>query len=121
MPEFKNRSWILSDFIKFVQAKKDRSLHYNANYYYNIYVPENTDLLFPELTIYVGNTVEIDDNDTEIYPTEVLKMNFEFGYSCDNFQDVIDLAVKQNSNVSISKIVACLNYYSEYDTFLDVI
>ncbi|CAI2767148.1 DUF7716 domain-containing protein [Flavobacterium collinsii] len=120
MSDFKNKTWLLSDFIKFVQAKKDRTSNYNANYYYDIYEPNNDDQLSPETIIYVGNTVEVDDDDNEIYPPEVRAMNFWFGYSCDNFQDVVDLATEQNPKVSISQIVTCLNHYSQYDNFLDI-
>jgi hypothetical protein len=121
MPHFKNKTWILSDFIKFVQEKKDRSPNYNANYYYDIYAPDNDDQLSPEIIIYVGNTVEVDDDNHETFPQAVTEMNFWIKYSCDNFQDVIDLATKQNPNISISKVVECLNYYNEHDTFLDII
>jgi len=120
MVDFKNKTWILSDFIKFVQDKKDRSENYNADYYYDIYAADNDDKLFPEMTIYVGNTVEVDDDDNEIFPPEVDKLNFWIKYSCDNFQDVIDLATTQDSNVTINKIVECLNYYRERDTFLNI-
>ncbi|SNR80499.1 hypothetical protein [Flavobacterium sp. ov086] len=120
MPDFKNKTWILSDFIKFVQAKKDRSLNYNPNYTYDIYAPNNDDQLSPETIIYVGNTVEVDDNDKEIYPDIVIKMDYWFEYSCDNFQDVIDLATSQNANVNTYKLTECLNYYSKHDTFLDL-
>lgn len=120
MPDFKNKTWVLSDFIPFVQAKKDRALTYDSNYYYSVYVPDHFDSLSAEMTVYIGDTSEIDEDDNEIYPPEVLEMNFWFGYSCDNFQDVIDLATKQNPNVSISQIVTCLNHYSQYDNFLDI-
>ncbi|MBL0736365.1 hypothetical protein JI750_05680 [Flavobacterium sp. GN10] len=120
MSDFKNKTWILSDFIKFVQTKKDRSTNYNPEYYYDIYAPKNEDSLFPEMIIYIGNTVEIDDDDHEIYPDIVKEMNYWFSYSSDNFQDVIDLATSQNANLSILQLVECLNYYSEYDNFLDI-
>jgi len=121
MPDFKNKTWILSDFIKFVQAKNDRALQYDPGYYYSIYVPEKAHSLSSEMMVYIGDTSEIDDDDNEIYPLEVREMNFWFGYSCDNFQDVIDLAFKQNPQVSISQLIECLNYYSEHDNFLDII
>ncbi|MGN7812491.1 DUF7716 domain-containing protein [Flavobacterium sp. 22076] len=120
MPDFKNKTWILSDFIKFVQEKKDRSLNYNADYYYDIYGSDNDNLLSPEMTIYVGDTVEVSDDDDEIYPDKVVEMDFWFKYSCDNFQDVIDLATEQNEDVSILKLVECLNHYNKYDDFLDI-
>lgn len=120
MPDFKNKTWILSDFIKLVQAKKDRSLQYDSSYYYSVYVPDNVDSFSAEMIVYIGDTSEIDDDDNETYPAEVLKMNFWFGYSCDTFQDVVDLATRQNPEVSIAQIVACLNHYSEHDDFLDI-
>lgn len=121
MPDFKNKTWILGDFIKFVQEKKDRSIKYDAHYDYCIYASDVEDRLYSEMIIYVGNTSEFDENDKEIFPSEVIKMNFWFEYSCENFQDVIDLATKQNATISVQKIIECLNYYNEHDTFLDVI
>ncbi|OXB09722.1 hypothetical protein B0A81_06215 [Flavobacterium plurextorum] len=120
MPDFKNKTWVLSDFIKFVQEKKDRSQNYNAAYYYDIYTADNNESLSAETIIYVGETVEVDDNANEIFPNIVTEMNYWFEYSCSNFQDVIDLATTQNSNVTIYKLIECLNYYSQHDTFLDV-
>ncbi|PBJ12868.1 hypothetical protein [Flavobacterium sp. ACN6] len=120
MQYFKNKTWILGNFITFVKEKKDRSQNYNIDYYYDIYIPNDNNQLFPEMIVYVGNTVQIGEDDNEIYPVEVIKMNFDFGYSCDNFQDVIDLATSQNPTVSITKLIECLNYYNENDTFLDI-
>lgn len=120
MTDFKNKTWILSDFIKFVQAKKDRSTNYNPDYNYDIYTPDDNSRLSEETIIYVGETVQVDDNDNETFPDIVNQMNYWFEYSCSNFQDVIDLATEQNPSVSVSKIVECLNYYSENDDFLDL-
>jgi hypothetical protein len=41
-------------------------------------------------------------------------------YSCQNFQDVIDLAYSQKNNASINDYIKCLNYYAEKDTFLEI-
>jgi hypothetical protein len=35
-------------------------------------------------------------------------------------QDVIDLAIEQKPNASDAELLACLRYYEEKDTFLDL-
>ncbi|WP_343615113.1 hypothetical protein [Flavobacterium sp.] len=120
MSDFKNKIWVLSDFIKFVQAKKDRSTNYNPEYYYDVYGSDDDEELSPDIIIYVGDPIEVDDDGEEIYPDKVIEMDYWLKYSCDNFQDVIDLATEQNANVSILQLIECLNYYNENDTFLDI-
>ena len=54
----------------------------------------------------------------KIEENKVLENNLESCYSCENFQDVIDLAYEQKANASTSEFIKCLNYYAERDTFL---
>jgi len=120
-----NKSYSIGELIEIVKNKFDRDLDshrkvkYNYENGYDVYITKDEDL--NENTIlYVGKPVEIDDDDNEIYPIEILENNLEFEYSDENFQDVIDLAYSQKPNASIKEFIKCLNYYAERDTFLDL-
>ena len=93
---------------------------YNLENSYCVYISKD-EKLNKHSILYVGKPVEIDDDDNEIYPKEVLENNLEMCYSDEDFQDVIDLAYAQKSNASIDEIIRCLNHYVENDTFLDLV
>uniref|UniRef100_UPI00403F616F DUF7716 domain-containing protein n=1 Tax=Massilia sp. METH4 TaxID=3123041 RepID=UPI00403F616F len=38
----------------------------------------------------------------------------------EHLQDVVDLAVRQKPSASDNEIIRCLNYYVEFDDFLDL-
>ena len=119
------KSYSIGELIEIVKNKFDRDLDsygeekYNPDNYYSVYITKD-ETLKENSIVYVGETSEIDDDDNEIYPIEVLENNLEFCYSCENFQAVIDLAYEQKSNASISEYIKCLDYYSKRDTFLDL-
>lgn len=104
---------LIEDLIEFVKARKDRTI------YYDVY-SKNGDDFFPEETVFVDSSVQVDDDDKEIYPSAVLNRKFRFAYSGEQFQDVVDLAVKQKPNVTSFEIIKALNYYSEHDAFMDL-
>jgi hypothetical protein len=120
-----NKPYRISELIEIVKSKFDRDFDgngkekYISENLYDIYIAENQDLN-EETVLFVGETVKIDDEDNEIYPDEVLEKKFEMFFSCQNFQDIIDLAYSQKSNASISDYIKCLKYYAENDTFLDI-
>ena len=117
------KSYGIRELIEIVKNKFDRDLDnygkekYNPDNYYSVYITKD-ETLKENSVVYVGETSEIDDDDNEIYPNEVLENNLEFCYSCENFQAVIDLAYEQKSNASINEFIKCLDYYSKRDTFL---
>lgn len=126
MKLIKNKSYSFPALFELVKNKLDRDFDINEKEkyirenIYDIYVAKD-EKLNENTTLYVGEPVEIDDDDNEVYPQEVVENNLEFYYSCQNFQDVIDLAYTQKSNVSIDEIIQCLNCYTENDTFLDLV
>lgn len=109
-----NKYYVIDDLITLVKNKKDRDI------YYAIYVKNNSSSLSCGMNVFVGPPIEFDDNDNEVTPKVILNESLEFGYARDQFQDVIDLAVKQNQYVTSGEIISCLNYYDEHDDFLDI-
>lgn len=121
-----NQSYDIAELIGLVKNKQDRDLDssgkvkYNRENSYDVYISKN-EKLNEHSILYVGKPVEIDEDDNEIYPKEVVENNLEVCYSAENFQDVIDLAYEQKSNASIDEIIRCLEYYFKNDTFLDLV
>lgn len=117
MKLFKNKSYHIKKLIDIVKNKLDREFDkygkekFNPDDYYHIYITKYESLNENSI-VYVG--------DNEIYPNEVLENNLESCYSCENFQNVLDLAYEQKNNASTSEFIKCLNYYAENDTFLDL-
>lgn len=60
------------------------------------------------------------DIDEETYPNFVIKNNLELIYKDELIQDVIAYCVNNNPKVSIKKIIEAINYYNEYDSFMDM-
>ena len=103
----------IEDLIELVKARKDRTV------YYDVYTKNGDDFSLEE-NVFIDTTVQVDDNDKEIYPSTVSNRKFRFAYSGEQLQDVVDLAVKQKPHVTSNEIIKALNYYSEHDAFLDL-
>ena len=69
---------------------------------------------------YVDDYPDVDDHGKEIYPPSVLKQKLHYLYSGQQFADVIDSVVDQKPSATIDEFIQALNYYSEYDDFLDL-
>lgn len=109
-----NQMYLLETLIQLVRGKADRA------HAYAIYTAAGVERLTPGLSVFVGEMSSVDDDDHETFPDNVTGMGYEFGYSAENFQDVVDLAVSQKPQVSDAEVIECLNYYDEHDDFLDV-
>lgn len=116
-PLFKNRTYLLSQFIHIVKHKEDRSKSYSPLYNYAIYAID--DSIRADLKIYVGDPIEVNDNEEEIYPIAATAANMWYLCSDENIQDVVDLAVHQNDKVSADQLITALAYYLEYDNFIN--
>ncbi|UVL88583.1 DUF7716 domain-containing protein [Pseudomonas sichuanensis] len=110
-----NEVYRLEDLIGLVKNRADR------DYIYAIYNKLGVENLALGQDIFVGETPSYDDDDNEVLPKKVQDADYEFCYIRDHFQDVIDLAVSQDPKVSDEALVRCLNYYADYDDFLDVV
>lgn len=121
MTDFKHKFYAIADFIKIVQNKQDRLDKYDPDYLYSVYGKYASDDDFDvNSQIYIGDTPDFDDDDNEVYPKEATDLGLSLLYSCDHFQDVVDLAYKQKPKASIEEVVGCLNFYAERDDFLDL-
>ncbi|WLE64151.1 hypothetical protein GIY62_35420 (plasmid) [Burkholderia plantarii] len=121
MSDFKHKPYPIEDFIQIVRDKRDRSAKYDRNFLYDVYgKEEDDDRLHVGQYIFVSDTVQVNDDDEEIYPDDVKENGLTFLYSGENFQAVVDLAVKQKPAASPAEIIRCLNHYAEKDDFLDL-
>lgn len=115
---FKHKIYLIEDFIQLVKQKIERSEKYDPTFFYAIYAKE--DYLFLGQKILVSNTVSVSDDDSEIYPEDVIALRFSYSCSDENIQDVIDLAIQQKPHATNEEIIHALNYYLEKDNFLDL-
>ncbi|VWB48471.1 DUF7716 domain-containing protein [Burkholderia lata] len=120
LEDFKNRTFKLAEFIAVVRAKAERREGYDPAWLYDVYGEDGDAQLRPHHTIYIGDTVQVDDEKREIYPEKVAELGYVFQYSCEHFQDVVDLAYRQKPDASIEDVVRCLNHFDRYDDFLDL-
>ncbi|MDN7877702.1 DUF7716 domain-containing protein [Burkholderia aenigmatica] len=118
--DFKHRTFTLAEFIAVVRAKAERRERYDPAWLYDVYGKDGDAALHPQQTIYIGDTVQVDDEDREIYPERVAELGYVFQYSCEHFQDVVDLAYRQKPDASIEDVVRCLNHFDRHDDFLDL-
>ncbi|KVQ18669.1 hypothetical protein [Burkholderia cepacia] len=118
--DFKNRTFTLADFIAVVRAKAERPESYDPAWQYDVYGNDGDADWCPRQTIYIGDKVQVDDDDRERYPARVTELGYVFRYSCEHFQDVVDLACRQKPGASVDDLVRCLNHFDRHDDFLDL-
>ena len=117
-PDFKHQLYLIENFIECVKQCAERCDHYDKDWHYAIY--SQTDDFVMGQQILVSNTVEVLDDDTEVYPVDAQTHQFSFHCSDENIQDVIDLAIEQKPHASSEELIRALNYYLDNDTFLDL-
>ena len=122
MSSFKHKFYTIEDFIDLVKMKLDRLAEgYDPDYLYDVYGISNSDSKFRiGSQIYIADTPDFDDDDNEIRPAEVQLLGLSYMYSCDHFQDVVDLAFKQKPSATHQEVIEALNHYSKFDDFLDL-
>lgn len=64
--------------------------------------------------------VQVQDDDTELFPPMAVAQNLWILCSDELIQDVVDLAISQKPDASAKQLLHCLNYYINHDTFLDI-
>ncbi len=117
-PDFKHQLYLIENFIECVKQRAERCDRYDKDWHYAIY--SQTDDFVMGQQILVSNTVEVLDDDTEVYPVDAQTHQFSFHCSDENIQDVIDLAIEQKPHASSEELIRALNYYLDNDTFLDL-
>jgi hypothetical protein len=68
---------------------------------------------------YLEEPPEITDEDAEVFPEFVVKEGLVLLYSGENFESVIEVAFDQKQQLSMQEFVDSLNYYREYDAYLN--
>lgn len=63
---------------------------------------------------------DFDDDDNEIYSEFIANNNMELIYRDEMIQDVVIASLKQKSDATLDDIMRALNYYDEYDSFLEL-
>ncbi|EHO05633.1 DUF7716 domain-containing protein [Myroides odoratimimus] len=116
-PDFKNKTYRLAEFILLVKDRKERTTEYGPAYQYAIYAVE--DEADVELEIYVGDPVEVTEDNEEVYPDAVTELDMWYLCSDEDIQDVVDLAVSQKPTVTVEELVMALDYYLTIDDFID--
>ncbi|MCH7293920.1 DUF7716 domain-containing protein [Acinetobacter higginsii] len=114
MSDFKlNQIISVESLIELVKLKVDRKI------YYSIYSSGGDNFSLGDQVL-VDSPIEVDNEDKEIYPESASRLGYKIAYSGEQFQDVVDLAIKQKPRASAVEIIEALNYYSIHDNFLDL-
>ena len=115
----------INSYCKLIDLLKyEYSRHKNDEYEidgYCIYWEDKTDE-YPELTdeIYIGKYPEIDNEDEETFPEEIVKKGWWLCYRDELIQDVIDNAKYQDPNVTYETINKAIDHYNNYDCFMEI-
>lgn len=91
-PSFKHQFYTIEKFIELVKQQAERNLKFDPEYFYAIYGKEDGFSLGQ--TILVSDSVQVSDDDVEIYPDDVIVHKLKYQCSDENIQDVIDLAIQ---------------------------
>ena len=79
-----------------------------------------TDKLGLKSECYVLPYPDVDDDDNEELPEFAVQNGLEFIYRDEMLQDVIANAVDEDEDISDKKLLKAIEYYDEYDTFMDI-
>ncbi|RXM38330.1 hypothetical protein BOQ62_17285 [Chryseobacterium sp. CH21] len=117
MDDFKNQMYVIEEFLELVKSKQDRKASFDPEYNYAVY--SSKEEFKPEMKIFIGDPLDIGENDNEILPDFVFHNKLNYMCSDENIQDVVDLAFTQCADVTPSQLITALNHYLEKDDFLD--
>ncbi|CAD0219350.1 hypothetical protein FW781_03820 (plasmid) [Chryseobacterium panacisoli] len=117
MDEIKNQVFPIEEFLELVKNKQDRKTSFDPDYNYAVY--SSKDEFEQQMKIFIGDPLDIGENDNEILPDFVFQNKLNYMCSDENIQDVVDLAFRQYAGVTSSQLIDALNHYLEKDDFLD--
>ena len=86
----------------------------------DIYTNKFEELVFEDLICYLEEPAEVTDEYEEIFPDFVVKKGLAFLYSGEDFESVMEEAFDQKLQPSMNEFIDSLNYYREYDSYLDL-
>ena len=84
-----------------------------------IYTKKFEENVFEDLICYLEEPPEVTDEDEEVFPEFVVNEGLALLYSGEDFESVIEVAFDQKKQPSMQELVNSLNYYREYDAYLD--
>ncbi len=84
-----------------------------------IYTKKFEEIVFEDLICYLEEPPEVTDEDEEVFPEFVVNEGFVLLYSGEDFESVIEVAFDQKKQPSVQEFIDSLNYYREYDAYLD--
>jgi hypothetical protein len=105
----------LRDLFQLVKAKQDRTQNYTVYWHNHRADPELND------EVLIASPSDVDETESfDVMPPIVAAKGWWICIYDYILQDVIDLAIEQKPNASDAELLACLRYYEEKDTFLDL-
>ena len=82
-----------------------------------IYTKKFEEIVFEDLICYLEEPPEVTDE--EVFPEFVVNEGLVLLYSGEDFESVIEVAFDQKKQPSVQEFIDSLNYYREYDAYLD--
>lgn len=109
---------VIDQLKKIYFEQGEQALYQDGNWC--VYVLEED--IFPKLDTecYIDEYPEVTDDDEEIYPSFIIDSGYELVYTGEMLQDVIVSALNRKKNASNEELLAAIDYYDEYDTFMEI-
>lgn len=82
-----------------------------------IYTKKFEEIVFEDLICYLEEPPEVTDE--KVFPEFVVNEGLVLLYSGEDFESVIEVAFDQKKQPSVQEFIDSLNYYREYDAYLD--
>jgi hypothetical protein len=92
----------------------------SPTFYFDVYGSES-DHVNRDMLIWVDEPIEVDDDDSEIYPPLVQAKNLAFLYSSEMIRMVCQNLLRQKPDANADDFAAALDWYSKNDDFLKVV
>lgn len=86
--------------------------------YFDVYGPPHCNILDLK-SVWVDDSVQVDDSDNEISPKSVIEKGFEYLYSGEMIRMVCRNLMRQKPDAKVDDFALALDYYSKNDGFLD--
>lgn len=99
---------------------KNIDINYLSNSNFCLYTQEETDYAYKKLQCYLDEYPSVNENDEEIFPKLVMKINMEFFVSGEQVANVLLSLKEKKENFSIDDAINALNFFLDNDSFISV-